>query len=269
MSILKKPFSSKLNLRNHRKMIIVDHTTVMSGGINISKEYLCDLDEAWVDISFIIEGAAALEYEQVFWHNWFIQDEMPRVDLKYQGLKVESGSSILQVVPSGPDLERDTLYEATIYAIHQAKSRIWIVTPYFAPQDTLLDALIIALHRGVEVVILSPLNSDHLLLDITKSAFLRELEAEGAQIFLYKRTMLHAKAILIDSELAIMGSANFDARSYFYNFEIVSFIYSKRDILMLTRWIEELFSGCEDGVKKASKVQIVFENFFKIFAPAL
>jgi cardiolipin synthase len=271
MSLIKKPFLSRLNLRNHRKMIVVDSRSVMSGGINISELYLASDDSdgsLWRDISFVIEGSAALQYEEVFRSNWEAEtdDKIESNDIKDDELSV--GSSLIHVVASGPDLKRDVLYEALLLAIYRANSRIWILSPYFAPESSLMDALIIARHRGVEVKIISPKSSDHFFVDIARSAFLRVLHKEGAEILFYKNRMLHAKAFVIDDECVVLGSANFDSRSFFYNFEIVSFLYTKRDIKAVILWIENLFLDCEVGMKEASKIKLVIENFFKMFSGA-
>jgi cardiolipin synthase len=162
----------------------------------------------------------------------------------------------------------DSLFEATLLSIYRSKDRIWILSPYFAPESSLFDALVVALHRGVEVAIVSPRSSDHFFVDIARSAYLRDLAKEGADIYFFESKMLHAKAMLIDDECAILGSANFDARSFFYNFEIVSFIYSKQDIKEIERWSIELFSHSSKGVKEASKARLVVENFFKMFSGA-
>ena len=267
MSILKKPLKSKLNLRNHRKMIIVDHTKVMSGGINISKEYF-DPKDGWVDLSFVIEGAASFEYEQLFLHNWHMQSDFEFDYDRYKDLEIGSGKSIIHVVPSGPDMDNDLLYESILLAIYSAKKSIYIVSAYFSPEDSIMEALIVAQHRGIDIKVISPKSSDHLFVDIARDAFLRELENEGVKIYLYNKTMLHAKAILIDDSYAFVGSANFDTRSLFYNFEIVSVIYSKEDIMALKRWINKRIDESCFGLEDASKPRVLLENFFKIFSPA-
>lgn len=271
MSLIKEPMNSKLNLRNHRKMIVVDHDKVMSGGINISASYLA-LDHnarLWRDLSFILQGAAAIQYEEIFRYDWESDAKTKLRHYKRKKEEISVGESIVQVVPSGPDVDRDALYEALLLAIYEAKERIWVVSPYFAPDSSLVDALIVAKHRGVEIKIISPLSSDHFFVDIARSAFLRDLANEGIEILFFKNQMLHAKAFLVDEKCAVLGSSNFDSRSFFYNFEVVSFIYSKEDILAVKRWVELLFSECESGMKKASKIRLVIENFFKMFAPAV
>ena len=270
MSILRRPFSSKLNLRNHRKMVIVDKKIALSGGMNIAKEYMSPKAHKamWVDLSFIIKGRAALHYFEIFKYDWeFTTQET----IKYSDtplLKLNYNSSIVQVVPSGPDMERDALYEAVLSGIFLATKRVWIVSPYFIPDDSLLDALIVAKHKGVDVKIITAKISDHFFLDVAKRGYLRELHNENIEVLLYKNKMIHAKAILFD-DLAIMGSSNFDIRSFFYNFETVSFFYSSKEIEALKRWIESLFDDCEVGISPTNRFGILYENIFKLVSPIL
>lgn len=271
MSLLKHPIKNKFNLRNHRKMIIIDNRTVISGGTNISKDYLSvDTDHStWMDLTFIIKGTAAVHYYEIFKYDWESQTKQNLNEIKPQNYETVKTKSIIQVVPSGPDVDNDALYESILYGLYLAKKRVWIMTPYFVPDGSLMDALIIACHRGVSVKIILPKTSDQVLADISRSGFLRELQKEGIEILFYKTKMLHAKAMLIDEEVALVGSSNFDARSFFYNFEVMSFLYSKKDIIEVEEWIEKLFKECDKGLEPASKVRIVFENFFKMLSPAL
>ena len=269
MSMLKHPMSSKLNLRNHRKMIVVDCCFVTTGGINISKSYLSPTQLGlWTDLSFSLKGAAALHYKEIFQHNWE-SDAKTKLQTYHDKYSISYGEAIVQVVPSGPDVDRDALYEAFLTLLYKAQKKITIVTPYFAPDSSLMDALIVAKHRGVEIKIVVPLASDHYITDVARSAYLRDLQKEGVEIFFYKDKMMHAKVLLIDDSCAVLGSSNFDVRSFFYNFEVVSFIYSKEDIMIVNKWIEKLFPACKLGIEDAGGVRIQFENFFKIFAPAL
>ncbi len=270
MSVLKKPITSKLNLRNHRKMIIVDTKEVMSGGMNIAKEYLSPFHHSklWVDLSFILKGKAALHYYEIFKYDWEFEtgEILPSPSLKNPK---KFGESIVQVVPSGPDVERDGLYEAILAGIFLAKDRIWILSPYFVPDDSLLDALVVAKHKGVDVKIITAKISDHFFVDIARRGYLRALYEEGIEILLYKNKMIHAKAVLIDEDIGIMGSSNFDIRSFFYNFEVVSFCYTKKDIENLKIWMEKLFGDCEKGLQKTNRVGVLIENIFKLMAPVL
>lgn len=270
MSVIKKPLTSKLNLRNHRKMIIIDNKKVMSGGMNIAKEYMAPSyhSKLWIDLSFILSGKAALHYYEIFKYDWEFETkkQLPKPNIPQPK---DVGKSITQVVPSGPDVEKDALYEAILASIFEAKEKIWILSPYFIPDDSLLDALKVAKHKGIDVKIITAKISDHFFVDITKRGYLRELYQEGIDILFYKNKMIHAKAILIDKTIGVMGSSNFDIRSFFYNFEAVSFCYSKEDINNLKKWIQNLFTDCDRGIQKTNKLGILIENIFKLLAPVM
>ncbi len=270
MSLLKHPLANKLNLRNHRKMIIIDQQSVISGGINLSQKYISPKrdETVWTDLSFIIEGTAVLHYYEIFRYDWESQTNQKLLTAKRDFVNPPQDESIIQVVPSGPDVDNDALYESILYALFLSKHRIWIITPYFVPDGALMDALMIAKHRGVEIKILLPQKSDHFFADISRSAFLRDLQKESIEILFFTPKMLHAKALLID-DLALVGSSNFDARSFFYNFEVMSYLYSKKDIIVIEEWIKMLLKTSTAGIKPAGKVRILIENFFKMLSPAL
>ncbi len=269
-SFMHRPMDFKINLRNHRKSIIIDCCKVMSGGMNIAQEYMSPTDHGnlWMDISFILEGEAVQYYLEIFSFDWHYTTQQT-LDVKADISSDTVGKSLVQVIPSGPDVKSDALYESLLYALFLAQKRFWIVTPYFAPDQSMMDALIVAKHRGVDVRIIVPDMSDHLILDIARNGFLRQLQEEGIKIMFYKDRMLHAKVVVVDALFAVMGSSNFDERSFFYNYESVSYFYSKKDIQNVTVWIEKLFLDCFEGLHKSSKIRIVFENIFMMLSPAI
>ncbi len=267
--ILSIPPSSSINLRNHRKIYIFDKRTVLSGGMNLSKEYISPKPSPYLqeDILFLLRGASVLHYLEVFASDWeFASGETislpPKDDLK-------EGNHIIQVVPSGPDLDGDALFEALMVAIYSATERIWIVTPYFAPDTSLMRALLIAKRRGVDVKLITPLESDHIIADLTRSSYMRELEENRVHVALYSSKMLHAKAILFDSTSVMVGSPNFDNRSLFLNYEIASFAYSKETIEKVEAWMLDLLEKSKRNMPPATKYRRVAENFMRIFAPQI
>ncbi len=269
-SFMQNPVDFKMNLRNHRKSIIIDGYTVMSGGMNIAKEYMSAQphEKLWSDLSFVIKGEAAKHYLDIFKFDWEYTTAEELNTQRFQLPQVLK-TNFMQVVPSGPDVENDAYFEAMIYMPFVAKKRIWIVTPYFAPDQTILDGLIVARHRGVEIKIIVPDTSDHTVIDIARNGFLRELQEEGIEIYFYKNRMLHAKAILVDEAFVVMGSANFDERSFFYNYETMSFFYNKEQIDNIERWMQEHMLESTKGLKEAGKLRIIFENIFKMFSPVI
>ena len=269
--IMSRPFQSYINLRNHRKIYLFDRKRLLSGGMNLSDEYLGEArgTKRWDDILYYLEGPAVFGFYEIFHNDW--NYAMVRTDkLEYPFEPVESvGESIVQVVPSGPDIPTDALYEALLNAIYTCKKRIWIVTPYFVPDENIVQALIIAHHKGIDVKLITPKQSDHLIADLGRSSYMRELDTIGADVLLYEGEMLHAKAILFDDAGGMVGSVNIDNRSLFLNYEIVTFAYSPHFIESIESWMQELMANSTRGMQKPSKRREAVENMMKVFAPLL
>jgi len=268
--ILKRPFQNYINLRNHRKIYLFDQSTLLSGGMNLSNEYMGEDDgtERWEDLLYCLKGPSVGHFYYVFYNDWvYATKEEEMVDIKE--IKMHGGESKIQVVPSGPDIPTDALYEVLLNAIYNAQERIWIVTPYFVPDENMIQALIIAHHKGVDIKLITPKDSDHLLADLGRSPYMRELAEIGADVVLYEGAMLHAKAILFDNAGGMVGSVNLDNRSLFFNYEVVTFVYSPQFIESIETWMNALMENASRGMKKPSKVREAFENIMKVFAPLL
>ncbi len=269
MPLLARPVQNYINLRNHRKIFIFDGKTVLAGGMNLSREYMgpTPCDDRWQDILFSIQGPAAFHYREIFTEDWN-HSAKEKLDRPEQ-MPDFHGDTSIQVVPSGPDIASDALYEAILSAIFASEERIWIVTPYFVPDKSLMQALVIARHRGVDVKLITPASSNHLIADLGRSSYMRDLSAKGIEVCLFRAGMIHAKAILIDEKGVMMGSANIDQRSLFLNYEVVSFIYSEKIIADSERWMKMLLEKCEGQMKPASKWRKMGENLMSVFAPLL
>ena len=269
MPLLKRPFQNYINLRNHRKIFLFDDQTVLAGGMNISREYMgpAQSENTWQDILFSIQGPAVFHYRKIFMEDWNFSAREKLTS--YEQLPSPIGDTRIQVVPSGPDIKTDALYEALLSAIFSAKKRIWIVTPYFVPDKSLMQALVIAHHRGVDIKLITPASSNHRIADLGRSSYMRELCSHGIEICLLQTGMIHAKAILFDNDGVMMGSANIDQRSLFLNYEVVSFIYSKKSIAASEKWMCLLLEKCRGQMKPAGKAKKIAENLISIFAPLL
>jgi len=266
--LLTRPFQSYINLRNHRKIYLFDQTTLLSGGMNLSNEYMGRRDGSlrWRDLMYHLEGPAVAHFYSIFKNDWeyAAQSALP----EHNPRKVcFEGESIVQVVPSGPDIPKDALYEALLNTIYNAKKRIWIVTPYFVPDENIVQALIIARHKGVDVKLITPRNSDHLITDIVRSSYMRELAKNEVDVVLFEGEMLHAKAILFDDIGGMVGSLNLDNRSLFLNYEVITFVYSLRFITELEAWMQTLIGNSTREIKPPSKSREAVENMMKVFAP--
>ena len=240
--ILHYPLRGRTNLRNHRKIIIADHDKVWTGGRNLTADYLgpnCS-STSWIDMSFCQQGSSVFTYQAIFEADWhFVTNTQNDFIIDYPR-PPSNIKSLVQVVPSGPDVANDPIYAALLTAFYEARERIFIVTPYYIPDAGVQEAIRLAALRGVMVDLILPRKSNHHLADIARRRYLRELAKSGVHIWFMPEIMVHAKLFVVDKTFAMAGSANFDIRSLFLNYEVMSCFYSKHDIDWLIRWIESI-----------------------------
>jgi cardiolipin synthase len=232
---LRSSMRGRTNLRNHRKMVIVDKTGLWSGGRNLATEYFAGTNP-WTDLSFDLQGSLALQAQQQFELDWAFAGTSAIPATMHSPCPV-SESAIGQMIASGPDQRDDTFYTLLVSSFFGARKRILAVTPYFVPDPTLLMSLTLAARRGVAVDILLPKKSNHRLTDFARHRALRELVSAGARVWLYPQ-MIHAKTVVIDDEIAFAGSANLDQRSLFLNYEMMICFYQATDVQRFSQWIE-------------------------------
>ncbi|MCE5251413.1 phospholipase D-like domain-containing protein [bacterium] len=272
MPMIHLPFRGRANLRNHRKMALIDHTTAITGGMNLAHEYMGPSPDPgrWRDISLAVEGPVVQDFYTVFQSDWKFaaKEDLPLFPDNPVCGEVTGGVS-LQLVPSGPDVDGDPLYDTIITHMFTAQKRIWIVTPYFIPDEILVKALSVAARRGVDVRVVVPKTSNHLLADLVREGYLRQIQASGTTVFKFVPVMMHGKLVIIDDSLGIIGSANMDLRSFFLNYEIALFIYSEDIVRLLDSWAHGLMKESETGVKGPKGITGVFEGFARLLAPLL
>ena len=184
----------------------------------------------------IAAAQAALQFEE----DWAFATErlLPEIPLAPPLPPAENTSALAQLVPSGPDRVDDTILTLLVSAGFTSRRRILAVTPYFVPDPSLISSLALAARRGVQVDLVLPRRSNHRLADFARHRGLRELVAAGARVWLHPR-MVHAKAVVVDEELALVGSANLDGRSLFLNYELMVAFYDRRAVRDFSRWIDE------------------------------
>jgi cardiolipin synthase len=266
--VLKSPFHGRANLRNHRKMLVIDEKRVMAGGTNIAIEYIgpTPIPNRWKDLSFILEGPAVKHYSSIFVSDWeyVTKENLDRIENTFE----KKGDSTVQIVPSGPDVPGDPMYDMILTATFSARKSIWIVTPYFVPDETLGQALSLAAHRGIDLRIIVPEKSNHRLTDLARGTYLRDIQQAGGNIYLYSK-MVHAKTMIVDNLVASIGSANMDMRSLFLNYEISMLTYSNQEILNTKKWIENLMMNSKIGVPEIGRLRNIAEGVVRIIAPLL
>jgi cardiolipin synthase len=217
-----------VHLRNHRKILVVDGETAMTGGMNVGEEYSGGRGRkrvaAWRDTLLVLEGPAAGAFAEVFAEDWSFATGTEEI-LEVSRDATGSNGSLVAVLPSGPDQEANAARLAYFAGITSAVSRCWIASPYFIPDGPTNRALVTAALRGVDVRILLPEKNDVTLMGPAGRSYYTALVRAGARIFEYRPAMLHSKLMTIDGRWCLIGSANVDVRSFWLNFEISALLF--------------------------------------------
>ena len=196
-------------------------------------------------MSFELCGAIAGQAQDQFNHDWEFGTQGRRVASSKPRQPVPGiDASTAQLVPSGPDQAEDTVYTLLISSCFAAQNRILAVSPYFVPDATLQMALTLAARRGIAVDLILPHKSNHRMADMARYTALRELSAAGARVWLMPG-MIHAKAVVIDDEFALAGTANLDERSLFLNYELMVAFYRQAEVRQFAQWMERQRQGAQ------------------------
>ncbi len=252
----------KLNFRNHRKLAIIDGKVGYIGGFNIGDEYLGKDQKFgyWRDTHLRINGDAVKDLQNRFILDW---NQASRNIIEYDKrfyLGGANGNVGVQIVSSGPDSEWEQIKYGYIKMILAAKEYVYIQTPYFIPDESLMDALRIAALSGVKIKIMIPNKPDHPFVYWATLSHAGELLKENAEIYMYQNGFLHAKTIVVDGKLASVGTANIDVRSFSLNFEVNAFLYDtkiaeelvdifEKDINLSTQMTQKLYEKRSLGIK--------------------
>ncbi|SDX32374.1 cardiolipin synthase [Marininema mesophilum] len=218
----------RMNYRNHRKLVVIDGKTGYIGGFNIGDEYLGSNPRFgfWRDTHLRIQGGAVHSLQARFVLDW---NQASHRNLSFQDYyypePFEHGDVNAQIISSGPDAECEQIKNGYIKMILSAKRYIYIQTPYFIPDDSLLDALRIAVTSGIDVRVMIPDKPDHPFVYWATYSYLGELLRIGGRVYIYRNGFLHAKTIVVDDKIASVGTANIDVRSFRLNFEVNAFLY--------------------------------------------
>lgn len=265
----------QINLRNHRKILVVDGKVGFTGGLNLGDEYLglAPFFGPWRDTFVRVEGPSVHGLQRVFAEDWdFSADEEIQADDYYPAVQV-AGNANVQVAWSGPDQEIKTIREVYFAAIMRARRRVWLATPYFVPDAGLFDAICLAARMGCDVRVLCPFRPDKWLPHLAGRFYWAELLRAGVKVYQYTRGFLHAKLLMVDDVWSSVGSPNFDNRSLYLNFEVTCLIESTEVQAELERaYLRDLDSSIQLNLKTFANrpyVAKMAENACRLLSPVL
>jgi len=269
-------FTVRINYRNHRKICIIDGKEAYVGGFNIGDEYLGRSKKFghWQDTHIRIRGSAVSSLQWRFYLDWRFASKNELKACKSYLPAVESSDSVgIQVVSSGPDSRWPSIKDGYLKMITNARDKVYIMTPYFIPDDSILEALRVAGLSGVDVRVMIPNKPDHIFVYWASLSYIGELLPAGVRFYTYDKGFLHSKVILSDDFISSVGTANLDIRSFQLNFEVNAFIYDEAINLKLTeRFIKDL-EDCteitEEIYQNRSNIVKIKESISRLLSPIL
>lgn len=225
---MRSVFLQPVNLRNHRKIVVIDGEVAFTGGFNVGDEYRGQMPSigAWRDVHLRIRGPAAAELQRVFFQDWAFATNEPIDPAQYFPRAPSTrGEATIAIVPSGPDTRNEAIHRLFFGAIVGAQREVLVTTPYFVPTESLLVAMELAAMRGVDVKLLLPARSNHRVTWHAGRSFYAQLLEAGCDVREYAPGIVHAKTLVVDGEVALVGSANMDLRSFRLNFEVHTLVH--------------------------------------------
>jgi cardiolipin synthase len=272
-----------INFRSHRKIVVCDGRVGFTGGMNVSARHAARHagSTAWRDTQLRIEGEPVRKLQRVFLEDWLFANPAARwrardLDRYFPSLATEAGQWV-QIVASGPDDDRAAIYKAYFGAITAARQRLWLTTPYFIPDEPILVALATTAQRGVDVRILVPKRGDSRLVSAASRTYYDDLVAVGIRIHEYGPPMLHAKTLVVDDDIAVVGTANIDNRSFRLNFEIIAVAYDADVTTQLAKLFERDLERARSYRKPSRRrlrrlgpvVDRFLDSLARLFSPVL
>lgn len=271
-------FSTRLNNRDHRKIIVIDGKTAYTGGLNLSNEYFNygkNRFAYWKDNAIKIKGPAIQSFTTMFLQDWNLEVKETDDYKKYIQRDYELCNSAGLVIPYGDDAfnNYDIAEDTYLYILGKARHYVHITTPYLLVDNQMLSSLIFAANRGLDVSLVVPSRPDHYITYCITRVFLRDLIVAGVNVYLYNPGFIHAKTFISDDSMATVGSVNLDYRSFFHHFECGTFIYKNQEIQALEDDFKDIVANSTKLTLAVYKKIPLFQRFcghlFKIFAPLM
>jgi len=264
---------ARLDLRNHRKLAVIDGRLGYTGSQNIVNADYGHKDLAWHDMSVRLTGPVVLELQAVFVGDWYFETDEMLVSEDVFPDPPMLGAIAAQTLPSGPDYPTENYQRMVVAALHAARRHVIITSPYFVPDEAFLQALEVAVLRGVEVEIILPRRCDQVLVGAASRAYYEDLLHLGVKLHLYDDGLLHAKTMSVDDAVALVGSSNFDIRSFELNFEISLLFYGQYVTEYLrdqqNRYIARSGQLTREEWGRRPRLRRVMENITKLLSPLL
>jgi cardiolipin synthase len=268
----------RINYRNHRKIVVVDNRVAYVGGFNIGKEYI-GLDRKfgyWRDTHLRVRGSAILGLQLRFILDWnYVTRENLFADERYfknppQGTRDHAQ---IQIISSGPDNSTMQIRDNYARLISKARKSIYIQTPYFIPDETIYNALLIAVRSGIEVHIMIPCKPDHPFVYWATYSYIGDMVMAGAHCYTYGNGFLHSKGIIVDGKVLCYGTANMDIRSYMLNFEVNAVVYDEQKAMEMEEVFREDLKYChvitKDQYAQRSLFVRIREQICRLLSPLL
>ena len=269
--------NTRINYRNHRKMVIIDGEYGYIGGFNVGDEYIGEDKHIgfWRDTHIRIRGEAVNDLTDRFLLDWCYAsgEEIDDFSKFYPETPIRDGDIAIQIVTSGPDHNEEYIKNAYMKMINNAKKYVYLETPYFVPDSPMLEALKLSALSGVDVRLIIPGKPDHVFMKWAASAYIGDLLNAGAKVYLYQNGFIHAKTIVADGKVCTVGTANMDMRSYCLNFEVNAFIYDDRVANNLENQFFKDIEDCKVMTKekydKRSIALRIRESIIRLISPIL
>lgn len=266
--------SSKINFRNHRKLIVVDGKIGFTGGLNVADRYIYGNSLGkWRDTFIRVEGSAVHGIQLLFMVDWYFVDQKLVDGPEYLPVPQKFEQNLIQLVNSGPDSDWEAIMQGIASAIASATNYIYIHSPYYMPTDVIDTCMQMAALSGVDVRLMIPDRSDSRLSDASTCSYLGPILEAGVRVFRYSNGFLHSKAIVIDDFISIVGSCNLDERSFAQNFEANAFIYDPATANRLKELFLKDTLNCEELSLEAwtnrKRKQKLKESFARLFSPLM
>ena len=262
-----------VNLRTHRKIVVIDGHTGFVGGINVTDDENEHIrpDHAYRDTHLLIRGGAVRWLQYVFLRDWHYAEGRPPAPDEDLLPEQAPGALPVQIVTSGPDSDTEAIHRAMIDALNMARERVWLATPYFVPTESALTALTNAALRGVQVKLMVPEKSDSRVVTAAARSYYKELQDAGVLVFEYHDRMFHAKTLVVDTLYGSVGSANFDNRSFRLNFEVMAVVMDRAFNQRLAEMFDDDLSHCKlvPRDRRAPPWQRLFEAVARLASPLL